>query len=124
MAGWFSPGGPGRMRVTGPRFSDDQKKAIFRQMVAAELRDGRLPGRRRRELIQFAQHLGIRRHEAEWLIAEVQYGGDAADPPDLGPDTSGLATFLDQPSRRWFRIAITAMAVVAAVLIAVQWFGG
>jgi len=124
MAGWFSPGGPGRMRVTGPRFGDGQKKAIFRQMVAAELRDGRLPGRRRRELIKFAQYLDIRRHEAEWLIAEVQYGADAADPPDLGPDGSGLALFLDQPSRRWFRITVMAMALAAGVLIAVQWLGG
>ena len=123
MAGWLLSGGPGRMRVTGPRFNDDQKKAIFRQMVAAELRDGRLPGRRRRELVQFARHLGIQRPEAEWLMAEVQYGADAADPPDLGPDASGLALFLDQPSRKWFRITVTAMALAAAVLIAVQWFG-
>jgi hypothetical protein len=121
MSQWFSSGGPGRMRLTGPRFSDDQKKAIFRQMVAAELRDGYLAGRRRRELVQFAGHLGIERREAEWLIAQEQYGADAADPPDLSGDGGGLALLLAQPGRRWFKITVWAMAVATAVLLAAQW---
>jgi hypothetical protein len=123
MREWLSSGGSGRMRLTGPRFSDDQKKAIFRQMVAAELSDGSLPSRRRRELVRFAQHLGIQRREAEWLIAQVQYGTDAADPPDLSPDASGLTLLLTQPSRKWFRITVGAMALAVAVLLAAEWFG-
>lgn len=112
-------------RPTGPRFSDNQKRMIFRQMVAAELQQGRLPPLRRRQLVGFAQRLGIGHAEADLLIAQAQYATDAVEPPELTEDPL-VATVLAVPHRRprRIRLALILLTILVVDLLVVRLVAG
>ena len=127
MSARFASNGHGLRRtgISGPRFFQDQKRLIFRQMAAAEICEGHLPRRRRRQLLRYARSIGIGRPEAELLIAQAEYGTDTVDPPDLTQDDLGqLAGAVSERRAAWSRLAVIVAVIVVAQLVLFRLLSG
>lgn len=60
-----------RVLHTGPKLTKSEGRQIFREMVRAEARNGRLDARRRKRLIQYAAALLLTPVEAGQIVGEV-----------------------------------------------------
>ncbi len=127
MSARFAANGHGLRRtgISGPRFFQEQKQLIFRQMAAAEIYEGHVPRRRRRQLLHYARNIGIGRPEAELLIAQAEYGTDSVDPPDLTQDDLGqLAGAVSERRAAWSRLAVIVGVIVVAQLVLFRLLSG
>jgi len=96
---------------------------IFREMIAQELREGRLTPMRRRHIVRYAAQMGLSAVEAGRLIAQCR------DEVLQGDDSEGHACALRlverPPTARWgtfWRIvAVIALGVVLELLLR-KWF--
>jgi hypothetical protein len=64
-------------------FTQAERRRIFRQMVVAELEQGLLRYSRRRELLRYAEEIGVPSFDANLLIAEAQYRAKQLEPIEL-----------------------------------------
>lgn len=90
MSGAGERGSVRRSRRRGSRLSPHEQRLVFLRMVEAELERGLLRYSRRRQLVRFAQALGLSEFEASLLIAEAQYNAGQADDLPEGLDTSAV----------------------------------
>jgi len=96
---------------TGPSLSRDEGRAIFREMVRAEARNGRLSDVRRKRLIQYAAALKLTPLDASRIVTEVccELGvADTLTPPVLYRMVESAAA-----PHRW-PIWVQAMIIVFA----------
>jgi hypothetical protein len=127
MSARFASDGHGLRRtgISGPRFFQDRKRVIFRQMAAAEISEGHLPRRQRRRLLCYARSIGIGGPEAEMLIAQAEYGTDSVDPPDLTQDDLGeMAYSVSLRRAAWSRLAVIVAVIVVAQLVLFRLLSG
>ncbi len=101
-----------RTAHTGPRFSREEGREIFREMVRGETRNGPLTERRRRRLIQYAAALDLRPLEASRIVTEVCQEQTLPDsPPPLYRLVETAADVRRWPT--WLTIALTLLAAFA-----------
>lgn len=95
-------------------FTHEEKRRIFRGMVAGELEAGILRYSRRTQLLKYAERLEIDEFEATLLIAEAQYHADQIEPIRFDSDAS-----LDSLSRpeSWSIPVRLAVALISAIFI-------
>ncbi|MCG3137000.1 MAG: hypothetical protein HJJLKODD_00841 [Phycisphaerae bacterium] len=67
-------------------FTAAELRTIFQEMVRVELANGVLRHSKRRELLRFAEQLGIGQFEACVIVAQMQYRADQLEPPQLLSD--------------------------------------
>lgn len=95
------------------RASRVERHTVFREMVKGELRRRKLSARRLRQLIAYAQSMGIGAAEAARLIDEA---GTA-----LGMPTARIAQEQSaQAAITWVRVAIVVMAIAIINLLLLQ----
>jgi len=105
-------------------FTQAERRAIFRQMVIAELEAGVLRYSRRRALQRYAEEIGIPAFDASLLIAEAQYRARQCEPIEFVP--TGEFPVGPEPSepRPWLgshRIAIVLLAAAMIDLLLIAW---
>lgn len=105
-------------------FTHEEKRRIFRGMVAGELEAGILRYSRRTQLLRYAERLGIDEFEATLLIAEAQYHADQIEPIRFDSDAS--LESLSRPEA-WsipVRLAVAVMAAIFINLLLIWWLVG
>jgi len=94
---------------------------IYREMIAEELRTGRLTPARQTGIVRFGSHLGLSVLEASKLVAECRDRAlQSSDPTERN-----YALRLLQPSRIWipsgWKIAGVIAAAIVFDIIIVKW---
>jgi hypothetical protein len=110
---------PGHRR----EFTQAERRAIFKQMVVAELEGGVLRYSRRRALQRYAEEIGIPAFDTNLLIAEAQHRAKQLEPIEFvrtaefpgGPERSGPRPW---PSAHRLTIVLIAAAMIDLLLIA------
>ncbi len=97
---------------------------VFRELIASEIRDGRLSASRRRRIIRYAAHLGLSAVETGQLIAHCREQAVPCDNPDERAYALRLAPA--EPARIPKPILIALAVIVFAALnaLALNWWGG
>lgn len=105
-------------------FTGQEKRAIFKGMVVAELEAGFLRYSRRQALMDYAAKLGIPEFDACLLIAEAQYRSNEIEPVHF--DAAATLDNLTRPET-WSVSLRLALALVTAAfldLLAIYWLFG
>ncbi len=105
-------------------FTHEEKRRIFRGMVAGELEAGILRYSRRMQLLRYAERLGIDEFEATLLIAEAQYHADQIEP--IRFDSEASVENFSRPEA-WsipVRLAVAVMAALFINLLLIWWLVG
>ena len=96
---------------------------IFRELIATELRDGRLTASRRRRIVRYAAHLGLSAVETGQLIARCRDEALQSDNPH--ERAHALRLVEPEPARipkiLWVAIAVIVFAALNA--LALNWWG-
>ena len=107
---------------TGPSFSHEQAREVFREMVRAEARGNMISKLRRKRVIQYAAALNLTSAEAGKIVTEVYlergvpFGGDGAESPALYRLVEASATPERWPAWLQITAAMTAGFVILAVV--------
>ncbi|HVP13015.1 MAG TPA: hypothetical protein VMV94_17705 [Phycisphaerae bacterium] len=98
-------------------------RKVFREMIKAEIADGRLGRRERKELIQFAGSLGIDTYEAYLLLRAVEYECRIALPEGNAATLSAVDVRRilesDEPSAATVIISLLTVLLIGAMVIRV-----
>ena len=110
---------PERKAQSTDRLTREEKRAVFKRMVVAELESGFLRYSRREALLKYAKILGFSEFDACLLIAEAQYHAGDLEPIRIDPatslDTAGQPELRAIPTRLSF--ALTAAIFIDLLLI-------
>lgn len=115
---------PGRIDRSPARFTQEEKRTIFKGMVVGEMEAGFLRYSRRQALLGYAANLGIAEFEACLLIAEAQYHADHIEP--IRFDTAATLETVTHPEA-WsipMRLAFTLVAAIFIDLLLIYWLIG
>jgi hypothetical protein len=99
---------------------DDGGMLELRALIAACLEEGLLRHSRRQMILRRAEALGVGEFQAQLLIAQVQFGGEAL--PDL-PRVRPLRRRGGHP-RGWAQVAAVGVLALVMFLGLVGWVGG
>ena len=115
-------------RSARPKLDRQQSRLIFKQMVTAQLEEGLLRFSRRRQLVKYAQKMGITPFEANLAIAEAQYEAghliepDAKFAEELTYDAPADLETMTHPERWpvWFKFSLALIAAILIDLVIIQ----
>jgi len=107
-----------------------QSRLIFKQMVASHLEEGLLRFSRRRQLVKYAQKMGIVPFEANLIIAQAQYEAGHLIKPDvkfseeLTYDAPADLETMTRPERwpAWFKLSFALLVAILIDLLVIQSF--
>jgi hypothetical protein len=102
--------------------SPQERRTIFVHMVRMELDQGSLAHRRRRQLIRFAQDMGIDKLEADLMIAQTlrNFGGQSST---TGPSGTSLE-LLGRPQcwPTWMKLSLAVGAGLFLNLLLIRYW--
>lgn len=101
---------------------DPRLREAFVRMVGYEMRGGVLRYSRRKELLRFAQRLGIPEFEAYLLIARGQYARDSAEPKASVAPVEPAYLLAPRAMPMWLKASL-ALVAAAAIDLALIWWG-
>lgn len=122
------PGGKGdpiHHRLSLERTTDGwarlDTQSIFREMVAQELRAGRLSRAGRRRVVQYAAQLGLSAVQAGKLIGECRDAALRSDNPHERRHALRLARETAPPKRMPIKAALAIAGIMIVELLLIAW---
>ena len=99
---------------TGPKFSRQEGREVFREMVRAEMRNGYLSPTRRKRLIQYAAAFDLTPIEAGKIVTEVY-----RETVQTNADAPVLYRFVETAAKPhhwpiWLKLGLAVLAAVVA----------
>ena len=97
---------------------------VFRELIASEIRDGRLSASRRRRIIRYAAHLGLSAVETGKMIARCRDQAIQSDDPN--ERAFALRLVPEEPARIPKALIVAMAVIVFATLnaLALNWWRG